>query len=72
MVAGLYRFAHDVFNMRVALVAALLMSTNSFVILYFHDIRMYTMLMAIGIVHTWLYLKLVHCHRVTLSSWFLL
>ena len=48
MVAGLYRFAHDVFNMRVALVAALLMSTNSFVILYFHDIRMYTMLMAIG------------------------
>ncbi len=71
MVAGLYRFVHDVFNMRVALVAALLMSTNSFVILYFHDIRMYTMLMAIGIVHTWLYLKLVHCHRVTLSAWLL-
>ena len=71
MVAGLYRFAHDVFDKRAALVAALLMSTNSFVILYFHDIRMYTMLMAIGTMHTWLYWKLAHCQRANLSAWLL-
>ena len=71
MVAGLYRFTHDVFDKRAALVAALLMSTNSFVILYFHDIRMYTMLMAIGTMHTWLYCRLARCQRVTLSAWLL-
>jgi len=68
-VAGLYRFAHDVFNKRTALFAALLMTTNSFVVLYFHDIRMYTMLMALGILHTWLYWRLAHDHRATRSAW---
>ena len=71
MVAGLYRFTHDVFDKRAALVAALLMSTNSFVILYFHDIRMYTMLMAIGTMYTCLYCRLARCQRVTLSAWLL-
>jgi len=68
-VAGLYRFAHDVFDKRAALFAALLMITNSFVVLYFHDIRMYTMLMALGILHTWLYWRLAHNHHATRSTW---
>ncbi len=68
-VAGLYRYAHDVFGKRAALLAALLTTTNSFVVLYFHDIRMYTMLMAAGILHTWLYWRLAHNHRATRSNW---
>ncbi|MCY4071335.1 MAG: glycosyltransferase family 39 protein [Chloroflexi bacterium] len=68
-VAGLYRFAHDVCDKRAALFAALLMTTNSFVVLYFHDIRMYTMLMALGILHTWLYWRLAHNHHATRSVW---
>ncbi len=68
-VAGLYRYAHDVFGKRAALLAALLMTTNSFVVLYFHDIRMYTMLMTAGILHTWLYWRLAHNHRATRSNW---
>ncbi len=70
-VAGLFRFAHDVFGRRAALFSALLIATNSFVVLYFHDIRMYTMLTAIGILHTWLYWRLAHNHHVTRAYWLL-
>lgn len=68
-VAGLYRFAHDVFGKRAALFAALLVTTNSFVVLYFHDIRMYTMLMAVGILHAWLYWRLAHNHHANRFAW---
>ena len=71
MVAWLYRFAADAVDRRTAIVAALLMSTSAFVILYFHDIRMYTMLMWLGIVHSWLYWRLAHRFRVARRTWLL-
>ena len=55
MLAWLYRFASDLVNRRAALVAALLMTSSAFVILYFHDMRTYTMLMSLAIMHSWLY-----------------
>ena len=70
-VAWLYRFAADAVDRRTAIVAALLMSTSAFVILYFHDIRMYTMLMWLGIVHSWLYWRLAHRLRVARRTWLL-
>ena len=45
MIASVYRFAADVLGRRTAVVASILMVTNVFVILYFHDMRMYTILM---------------------------
>ena len=71
MIAWLYRFAADTVNRRTAIVAALLMSTSAFVILYFHEIRMYTMLMCLGIAHSWLYWRLAHNFRTTRLTWFL-
>ena len=71
MIAWLYRFAADVVNRRTAIVAAILMSTNAFVILYFHDIRMYTMLMWLGIAHSWLYWRLAYNFRITRLTWVL-
>ena len=70
-IAWLFRFTIDVLNRRAALAAAFLMSTNAFVILYFHDIRMYSMHMALGIMHTWLYWRLTHGHQVSRQTWFL-
>ena len=70
-VAWLYRFAFDAVNRRTALVAALLMSTTTFVIFYFHEIRMYTMLIWLSIVHSWLYWRLAHRFRATRPTWFL-
>ena len=71
MLSWLYRFASDWVNIRTALVATLLMSTSAFVILYFHDMRMYTMLMSLAIMHTWLYWRLWQGHRVTRLTWIL-
>ena len=71
MLPWLYRFASDWVNRRTALVATLLMSTSAFVILYFHDMRMYTMLMSLAIMHTWLYWRLSNGDRVTRLTWIL-
>ena len=71
MVAWLYRFAADTVNRRTAIVAALLMSTTAFVVLYFHEIRMYTMLMLLAVMHTWLYWRLAHGFRTTRLTWIL-
>ena len=69
MIASLYCFVEYAINRRAAVIAALLMSTNSFVILYFHDIRYYTMLMWLAIIHSWLYWRLSRCKRVTWRTW---
>ena len=70
-IAWLYRFAADAVNWRTAIGAALLMSTSVFVILYFHDIRMYTMLIWLGIVHSWLYWRLAQRFRAARLTWLL-
>ncbi len=69
MIAWLYRFGTDVFNRRTGLVAALLMSTSAYMILYFHDFRMYTLLLLFAVMHTWLYWRLAHEYRVTRLTW---
>ena len=71
MIAWLYRFAADTVNRRAAIAAALLMSTSAFALLYFHDLRMYTLLMWLGIAHTWLYWRLVYGGRLTRPTWLL-
>ncbi len=69
--ATLYRFGAQVVSQRTALVAAFLTVTSAFVILYFHDLRMYTMLMWLGILHTWLYWRIAHGHHVSRLTWVL-
>ena len=71
MIAWLYRFAADAVNRRTAVVAALLMSTSAFVIMYWHEIRMYTMWLCLGIAHSWLYWRLAHRFRITRLTWIL-
>ena len=56
MIALVYRYTIAVVNRRAAFVSAFLMSTNAFVILYFHEIRMYTLLMLLAMLqwhHYW-------------------
>ncbi len=71
MIAWLYRFGSDMFNRRIGLLAAILMSTSAYMILYVHDFRMYTLLLLLAIIHTWLYGRLAHGHRVTRLTWHL-
>ena len=69
MVAWLYRFTSDTLNRRTAWVAALLMTTNAFIIIYFHELRVYTLLLLFAIIHTWHYCRLAAGLHVSRLSW---
>ena len=71
MVAWLYRFAADAVNRRTALVAAFLMATNAFIIIYFHELRAYTLLLLLAIIHTWHYWRLAATLHVSKLMWVL-
>lgn len=57
-VAWTYRFAVDVLDRGTAVLAATLVTTSGFILMYFHEIRMYTLLLLLLLVHAWLYWRL--------------
>ena len=71
MVAWLYRFAADAVNRRTAVAAAFLMTTNAFIIIYFHELRAYTLLLLLAIIHTWHYWRLASDWQVSRLTWIL-
>ena len=58
MIAWLYRFTSDTVNRHTAIVSALLMSTNVFASIFFHELRAYTLLLLLAVTHTWCYCRL--------------
>ncbi len=70
-VAGTYRFAADAFNRATATLAALLLTTSGFVLLYFHEIRMYSLMLLLAVVHSWLYWRLATRERASWRAWLL-
>lgn len=69
--AWLYRLGATIFCSQTGLVAALLLTTSAYVILFFHDIRMYTLLLMLTAMHSWLYWRLAHQRRTTRLTWLL-
>lgn len=57
-VAWTYRFAADALDRGTAVLAATLVTTSGFILMYFHEIRMYTLLLLLLLVHAWLYWRL--------------
>ena len=70
LVAWLYRYAADALNRRTAIAAALLLTTSGFVMMYWHEIRMYTLLPLLMVVHAWLYWRLASKRRANRAAWF--
>ena len=70
LIAWLYRFAADRLNRSTAMTAALLLSTSGFVLLYFHEIRMYTLLLWLTVAHAWLYWRLISRDEAKAWEWF--
>ena len=58
-----YRFARDVFNRRTGFVAAFLLASNSFALIYFHELRNYTHFMVMSTLYVWVYLRLTNRAR---------
>lgn len=71
LIAALFRFTAEVLCQRAALLAAILLSANGFVILYFHEVRMYTLLLLLAVLHCWVYWRLSDGRRVSWRSWLL-
>ena len=69
LIASLYRFAVEALGARAGLMAALLLSANGFVILYFHEARMYTLLLLLAVIHSWVYWRLAMGGRAGWRSW---
>ncbi len=57
-VAALYRLAADLFGVKVALLAAMLLAVSPLHVFYSQEIRMYELVTLLGIVSTWLFWRL--------------
>ncbi len=58
MIASLYGYARAAVDKRTALIAAFLMASNAFALVYFHEIRGYTLLLLFATIHSWLYWRI--------------
>ncbi len=71
MIAWLYRFTSDTVNRHTAIVSALLMATNVFASIFFHELRAYTLLLLAVVTHTWCYCRLVSSAGPSKLTWIL-
>ena len=69
MLAWFYRFTLDAVDKRTALVAVFLMANNAFAMFYFHELRGYTLLLLLIVVHMWLYFRLMRHGRHPWRLW---
>ena len=65
MIAWIYRLGSAMFSRFTGFVAALLLGTSAFIILYIHDFRMYSMFLMFAAMHFWLYWRLAHNRSVS-------
>lgn len=66
MLAWFYRYARDVVDRRTALIATFLMANNAFAVFYFHELRGYTLLLLLIVIHLWLYWRILRKSRQSL------
>jgi|GEM_PF-543907 len=69
LVVWVYRFGADLANRRTGLVSATLIGSSAFVVVYFHEIRMYGLFMLFAVIHTWLYWRLTHRQKQSRIIW---
>ncbi len=69
MIAALYGYARAAVDKRTALIAAFLMASNAFALVYFHEIRGYTLLLLLATIHSWLYWRINRDTRHSRLLW---
>ena len=69
LIAWTYRFAADLLGRKTAATAALLLTTSGFVLLYFHEIRMYSLLLLLTVMHAWLHWRLTSAKSARRWHW---
>lgn len=69
LIAWTYRFAADLLDRRTAATAALLLTTSGFVLMYFHEIRMYSLLLLLTVIHAWFYWRMTSAASARRWHW---
>lgn len=67
-VAFAYRLTADSFGKKSGLFAALLLSTNAFILVFFSEFRTYTLLLLTFTIHLWLYSRIRRCRKPTTAG----
>lgn len=58
LIAWMYRLGTDLFGKSTGVIAALLLGTSAYAIMYVHDFRMYSLLLMLAAMHLWLYFRI--------------
>ena len=69
LIAFTFRLGSDMFNRRTGALAAALLSTSAYIILYIHDFRMYSLLLLLATLHLWLYWRMLRGRRADGTGW---
>lgn len=68
-IACLYRFGAEAFNRKTAWLAAALFASNAIIIIYFHELRNYSLWLLLSIVHIRQYWRLVKGAKTGTFAW---
>ena len=68
-VAYLYRFGGEVFNWRTAWLAAVLFASSAIIIIYFHELRNYSLWLLLSVIHAWQYWRLANGAKAGAIAW---
>ena len=69
MIAWLYRLVCDDIDRRNAIVAAFVVTSNAYVMIFFHEVRNYAFILLLVVVHTWCYRRLVRSNSPSSLLW---
>ncbi len=71
MLAWFYKYTRYAVDKRTALVAAFLLANNAFALFYFHELRGYTLLLLLVVLHSCLYWRFIQQARHSWLLWML-
>ncbi len=71
MLACFYNYTRFAIDKRSALVAAFLLANNAFVLFYYHELRGYTLLLLLIVIHLYLYRRMIQKKCPTWNLWIL-
>ena len=71
LIAWMYRLGSDLFSRKTGVVAATLLGTSAYAIMYVHDFRMYSLFLMLATMHCWLYQRLLRHRGAGRMSWWL-
>ena len=71
LIAWMYRLGTDLFGKPTGVIAAVLLGTSAYAIMYVHDFRMYSLFLMLATIHLWVYFRIVRGQNTRRPTWLL-